>query len=83
MSTAPMKYAERTALGQHLKDEDHDLLVDSYRGFTTSGIFRDPYTFIIDFDGTDYYAINANQTVYGGPSDVGVDGGSAQLVIAL
>jgi hypothetical protein len=66
MSVAPMKYTERTALGQHLKDEDHDLLIDMYRGFSPAGTFVSPYTFIISKNGVTYTASNAYQTVYSG-----------------
>jgi hypothetical protein len=51
-------------------------------GFTTSGTFRSPYSYLIDFDGTDYHVVNAYQTVYGGPDDAGgVDGGDVNAVI--
>jgi hypothetical protein len=89
MSVAPMKYAERTALGQHLIDEDHDLLVDAYRGFTPSGTFVNPclYTIFHSTDGgVDYYAaINGSQIIYGGVSTAnhhigGVDGASLAAV---
>jgi hypothetical protein len=91
MTVAPMKYAERTALGQHLIDEDHDLLVDGYRGFTPAGIFVSPYSFLVSTvtdGGTPYYgASNAYQTIYGGFSTAnhhigGVDGANYDALIA-
>jgi hypothetical protein len=90
MAVAPMKYAERTALGQHLIDEDHDLLVDAYRGFTPSGTFIAAYDYIIveSVDtGVNYYSANTgSQTIYGGATLAnhhvgGVDGASAAAVI--
>jgi hypothetical protein len=90
MSVAPMKYTERTALGQHLKDEDHDLLIDMYRGFTPSGTFISPYSYLISKTtdgGIDYYcASNAYQPIYGGSTladhhNGGVDGANAAAVI--
>jgi hypothetical protein len=57
-------------------------MVDRVNGFTPTGNFVAPYTYIICSDGEYYYAIHAFQTVYGGPSDVGdVDGTDANAVI--
>jgi hypothetical protein len=84
MSVAPMKYAERAALGQHLIDEDHDLLVDMYRGFSPAGVFRTPWNYLISTDGTDVYASNAFQTVYGGSTNensIEGDDADASLVV--
>jgi hypothetical protein len=90
MATAPMKYAERTTLGQHLIDEDHDLLVDMYRGFSPVGTFVSPYTYVISKNivaGVTYYcASNAFQPVYGGATladhhNGGVDGVDGSAVI--
>ena len=79
---APMKYAERTALGQPLIEEDHDLLVDMYRGFTPAGTFVSNYTYIVSTDGVDCYASSAYQTIFGGPTDIGgVDGGDPAAVM--
>ncbi|MFA5365982.1 MAG: NosD domain-containing protein [Candidatus Bathyarchaeia archaeon] len=61
---------------------DWNAMVDRIDGFTASGVFRSQQKFIIDFDGTDYYACNAYQTIYGGASDAGgVDGSDPTAVI--
>jgi len=61
---------------------DWNAMVDRVNGFTPSGVFVSPYSYCISFDGTDYYASNAFQTVYGGPSDEGgVDGADLAAVV--
>lgn len=61
-------------------------MVDRVNGYTPSGTFISPYSFlitIIDVGGTDYYyANNAFQTVYGGPSNAGsIDGTDFDAVL--
>jgi len=71
-----------TSDGTPLSPEDYNALRLILAGYTPSGTFLNPCTFIISEDGTDTYASNAYQTVYGGPSDVGgVDGGDPADVI--
>jgi hypothetical protein len=61
---------------------DLNAVTNAIRGFTASGVFRAPYKYLVTTDGTDTYASNAYQTVYGGPSDTGgVDGGDSAAVI--
>lgn len=61
---APMKSAERSALGQPLQSEDHDLLVDGYRGFTASGTFIGEHGVILTYTAPNYNASNAWQILY-------------------
>jgi parallel beta-helix repeat protein len=57
-------------------------MVDCVNGYTPSGTFISPYTYVISTDGTDYYASNAFQTIYGGPDDAGgVDGADCTAVL--
>lgn len=77
----PRKYPTNTG-DNHPDFNDWNAMVDRITGFTSSGTFRSPYSYLVDFDGTDYYACNAYQVVYGGPSDAGaVDGGDPEAVI--
>lgn len=66
------------ATGPFTRDEFNELtsdFEDLVNGFTPAGVFRSTADFVITFDGTDYYASSAYQTVYGGPDDTGgVDG---------
>jgi hypothetical protein len=74
--------AEIYAAGDYCRDSDWDALKAFSDGFTPSGTFRAPYTFLIDFDGTDFYASNVFQTVYGGASDTGgIDGADGGAVL--
>jgi hypothetical protein len=70
--------------------DDWNAMVDRINGYTPSGIFKSPYTFLITQnidDGVEYYAAsNAFQTVYGGSTladhhNGGVDGVDASAVI--
>jgi hypothetical protein len=58
-------------------------MVDRINGYTPSGTFISPYTFLISIDAEDYiHASNAFQTIYGGPDDAGeVDGTDPIAVI--
>jgi hypothetical protein len=57
--------------------ENWNAMVDRVNGFTPSGTFATSYNYLIFKYGSDYYANNAFQTVYGGSSDAGgVDGAS-------
>lgn len=70
--------ARFAATGPMTRDEMNEVLgdlEDLMNGFTASGTFRSTADYVITFDGTDYYASSAYQTVYGGPDDTGgVDG---------
>lgn len=72
-----------TGTGDNKVDEnDYNAIVNQLSGFSASGTFKSPYGFVVVEDGTDAYACNAYQVVYGGPSDSGaVDGGDWQAVI--
>jgi len=51
-------------------------------GFSPTGSFVDPFTYVISKIGADYYANSGSQTLFGGPDDAGgVDGASAIAVI--
>jgi len=69
----PRLWAEAVASvdGRLMPIQDHDPLVQAYRGFTPSGIFFTQPSYLISYNGIDYYANNAYQTVYGGSLDVG------------
>ena len=72
----PRTYEEAIAsVDKRLMPADWNAMKNRIDGFTPSGTFKSPYSYLIDFDGTDYHACNAFQTVYGGPDDEGgVDG---------
>lgn len=71
-----------TSDGTPLNENDYNALRLILAGYTPSGTFLNPCTFTISEDGTDTYASNAYQTIYGGSSDTGgVDGGDAAAVI--
>jgi hypothetical protein len=72
-----------TGTGDNKLDEkDWNAMKNRIDGFTPSGTFVSSYTYVVSTDGTDTYASNAFQTVYGGPDDAGsVDGGDAYAVI--
>ena len=57
--------------------------VESFaNGFTASGTFIAPPSYTIAYDGADYHACNAYQTLFGGPADAGgVDGGDCYDVV--
>ncbi len=56
-------------------------MIDRVNGYTPSGTFVSPYTYVISTDDTYYYASNAFQIIYGGPDDAGgVDGTDPQAV---
>lgn len=74
-------YPTGTGTGK-LNSTHANQIINAINGFSASGTFRAPYTFLVTTDGTDAYASNAFQTVYGGASDAGsVDGGDASAVI--
>jgi hypothetical protein len=83
MSVAPMKYAERTALGQHLIDEDHDLIVDHVRSGVSGGITQYPYDFLIRLNGAVYEGINSvGVLAIGGVGNLGGGDGSDLLDVS-
>ena len=62
--------------------ENWNAMVDFFNGFTPEGIFKNPYDYMIVTDGTNYYACNSYQIIFGGPDDAGgVDGEDANAVI--
>jgi parallel beta-helix repeat protein len=64
----PRTYEEALATNEPLDEtKDWNPLVLQMRGFTPSGTFKSPYSFVIITDGTYFYACNAFQVVYGGP----------------
>jgi hypothetical protein len=75
----PRKYPIST--GAPLDERDWNALVNLHDGFTPAGVFRALPDYLITTDGTDTYACNAYQTIYGGPDDVGgIDGADANAV---
>ncbi len=83
MTNYLQKYAVWTALGQNFPYQTVDAILDVLNGFTSTGTYISPYTFLITKNtdgGVDYYsANNAYQTIYGGSTGAshhagGVDG---------
>jgi hypothetical protein len=70
--------ADIYAAGDYCRDSDWDDLKAFSDGFTPAGIFKSLAKFVISTDGTDIYASNAFQTIYGGSGDTGgVEGDDA------
>lgn len=69
----------------YVEAEFNNLLADFENwanGWTPSGTFVNPCTFVVSKSGSDYAASNAYQTIYGGSGDAGgVDGADAMAVI--
>ena len=77
MSSYPRTYAQATATGDHLNENDWDALVAATTGTTVTGVRAYPYDYLIRTNAGYYEAINsAHNLVYGGSDDAGSVSGS-------